>query len=204
MKKKITAIAAVTAILAMALSGTLAYLKTETNTVTNTFTIQGEGVHLYFQETDAMQSENGFAKDYVFVPGMELVKDPTVKLAAGSKPCYVFVKVVEEHNTYGDDSAKLLSYAVDASKWTALEGEANVYYRKVDTAPTAPLDLPVLVDNKVTVDENCTQDQLNAIAAGDNRPSITFNASAISLEGDSEDNLSDPTAAWNALNTFNS
>lgn len=66
--------------------GTLAYLKSTTETITNTFTVGN--VTITLAETTGTE--------YHLVPGNTIKKDPTITVGATSEDCYLFVKVENE------------------------------------------------------------------------------------------------------------
>lgn len=85
MKKKITAVALVVALLAVGIiGGTLAYF-TDNKTATNTFT-SGK-VAITLTET----SWN--ADDAKLIPGREIAKNPTIKVDTGSEDCWLVATV---------------------------------------------------------------------------------------------------------------
>ena len=114
--------------------GTLAYLTSETETVTNTFTVGNVTITL----DEAKVDEYGVIKEgedrvtantYKLIPGHTYVKDPTIHVAQGSEKCYVFVKVengisgIEATSTIAEQLAK-------DSTWVKIEENSGVYYYK--------------------------------------------------------------------------
>lgn len=176
MKKKIwISVAAIALILCCAIGGTLAWLKTKTDSVTNTFTVGDINIEL--EETTT---------DYKMVPGNPIKKDPKVTVKAGSEACWLFVKV--------DESANLkdfIEYTVDNTVWTALVGEEGVYYREVD-ADTAKVGktYSILTGDKVTVKTDVTKTMLNGLNEA-TYPTLTFTAYAVQ-----SDNILDVKTAW--------
>ncbi len=78
--------------------GTLAYLKAQTDTVTNTFTVGQVGITLNEAAVDA----NGkaiagagrvTANEYKLIPGYTYDKDPMITVDANSEKCWVFAKL---------------------------------------------------------------------------------------------------------------
>ncbi len=162
-KKFIILTVAVGLILAAAISGTLAWIVAISNEVENTFTIGN--VDITLTETTG--------KLYNLTPGVTLSKDPNVTVKAGSDDCWLFVKA--------EESAELESYASYHTEdgWTRLEGEENVYYRKV-----AKSDLDqsfnILRYNHVKVKDEVTEEQLAALMAN---LKLSFTAYAIQQTG---------------------
>lgn len=83
----------------IAVAATLAYLTSTPDPVTNTFTVGNVDITLDESPVDPYGSEIPGAtptteNDYMLIPGNTYVKDPTIHVAQGSEPCYLFVKVV--------------------------------------------------------------------------------------------------------------
>ena len=149
-KKALMSIVSLALVGAVAVGGTLAYLSSNSNKLTNTFTVgtgyQGQG--LYLDETDksgtqnpteissTSRTEEGVAYTDL-IPGNTVVKDPTFHLTAGSVNSYVFAQVtgIDELITKGfivSDTA--ITDAVDPTdpdfaaesnlgeKWTKVDG----------------------------------------------------------------------------------
>lgn len=153
-------------------AGTLAWLTDTTAPVVNTFTVGDINIEL--KETTG--------ETYKMVPGIELVKDPTVTVKAGSEACWLFVKVEKSGNF---DSFMTFEMA---DGWIALSGHAGVYYRNVD-ATNADTGFDVLKDKKVMVLETVTKTMLEG--AKTNAPTLTFTAYAVQKDG-----INDATTAW--------
>ena len=195
MKKKLMAIALCTIIGVMAIAGSsLAWLKAETDTVTNTFTEGLVGIDLY--EHDYVPDSNTLDNatkvtentDYKMVPGKVLPKDPTVVVKAKSEACYVFIKVEEVGAV-----DTFLTYSVDLSVWTALPGVDGVYYKEITTYTTTDTELNVLTNKKVTVNSTVEIDDMTGLTA-ENAPQLKFTAYAIQQLG-----FADAAAAWAEL-----
>ncbi len=186
MKKKVLAL-----VLAMVLvvvgvaAGTLAWLTAKSDTVTNTFTTSDIKVKL--EET-----KNNFK----MIPGYDIQKDPKATVLAGSEECFLFVKL--EKSTNFDD---FMTYEM-ADGWTLVEGQTNVYSRKVVTAGIGTA-YSVLKDDKVTVKGTVTKDMMNAI---DNntaaKPTLTITAYASQLHKDAETEFT-AAEAWANVNPAN-
>ena len=193
MKKKLLTAALCTIIAVLAITGSsLAWLKDTTGTVTNTFTKGAVDIdlfeHDYLPESNTLDTSAAPVMantDYKMVPGKVLPKDPTVTVKAGSEACYVFVKV-EEINAV----STFLSYSIDTTVWTALEGEAGVYYMLINTYTEADTDYNVLTNKQVTVNTTVTTDNMNSLT-GSNNPQLKFTAYAIQQLG-----FNDEAAAW--------
>lgn len=153
-------------------AGTLAWLTDKTEPVVNTFTVGDINIEL--KETTG--------ETYKMVPGIELVKDPTVTVKAGSEACWLFVKVDKSVNFDGFMTFEM------ADGWIALSGHAGVYYRNVD-ATNADTGFDVLKDNKVMVLDTVTKTMLEG--AKTNAPTLTFTAYAVQKDG-----IADADTAW--------
>ena len=199
MKKKILALTLVFALaLALGIGGTVAWLTAQTSPVVNTFTV-GD-INITLAETGTTNN----AKNYTFVPGDTLAKDPKVTVTAGSEDCYLFVKVEEANNTATGLTGKVINWSVDAgtdpaSTWVPVPEHQGYWYRTVPAvaADTTVNDLPsfyVLKDNQVTVNEEVTKDMVTGLTA--NKPTITVTAAAVQ-----KDNVNTVADAWVKLPT---
>ena len=165
-------------VLGCAVGGTVAWLVAKTDPVVNTFTY-GD-INITLTETTG--------ENYKIIPGADIGKDPKVTVKAGSEACWLFVKVEEE----GTFVANKVTYSVDDG-WTKGDGTnipANVYYREVG-AVTADTDFYVLKDNKVTVSNSLTKEDITNIT----QPKLTFTAYAVQKEG-----IDTAAAAWAKVN----
>lgn len=180
MKKKITITIICAVLSCVCLIGTtFAWLTDKTGTVTNTFTVGKVDIDL--TETTGTT--------YKMVPGAEISKNPTVSVAEGSEACWLFVKVVETNNTFGDDDKKFVTYTKGAD-WTLyttsdVDGvTTSIYYIEVNANASGTVDAvsyPVLDGNKVTVNSAATATDL--AAAETNKPTLAFTAYAIQQSG---------------------
>lgn len=202
MKKKILALTLVFALaLALGIGGTVAWLTAQTAPVVNTFTV-GD-INITLAESGATNN----AKNYTFVPGDTLAKDPKVTVTAGSEACYLFVKVEEANNivTVNGSTSKVINWSVDAgtdpaSKWVPVSEHDGYWYREVASA-TSDSEFYVLtggttenLNGQVTVNENVTKEMVGALKK--TPPTITVTAAAVQ-----KDNVDDVAAAWDKLPT---
>ena len=157
-------------VLAASIGGTVAWLTDSTSAITNTFTAGDINIGL-------TESEN---LDLKMVPGKAITKDPKVTVAAGSEDCWLFVKVEKSANF-----DNFMTYAI-ATGWTALPDVDGVYYREAKAGDS----FSVLADDKVTVKEAVTKQQLNALAENTS-PTLTFTAYAVQKQG-----VDTAAAAW--------
>lgn len=169
MKKALFIMLSAALIVCATVAGTLAWLTDTTEPVVNTFTVGDINIEL--KETTG--------ETYKMVPGIELEKDPTVTVKAGSEACWLFVKVVKSGNF--DD---FMTFAI-ADGWTELTVGSGVYYRNVgDKSADGATDelFPVISGNKVTVKNTVTKANLNGLTEA-TYPTLTLTAYAVQSAG---------------------
>ena len=198
MRRMLFTLALVLVVAVASVGGTIAWLKASTEPVINTFTV-GD-INITLAETGTTNN----AKNYTFVPGDTLAKDPKVTVTAGSEDCYLFVKVEEANNTATGLTGKVINWSVDAgtdpaSTWVPVPEHQGYWYRTVPAvaANTTEENLPsfdVLKDNQVTVNEEVTKDMVTGLTA--NKPTITVTAAAVQ-----KDNVNTVADAWVKLPT---
>ena len=114
----------------------------------------------------------------------------------------MFVKVTEANwpTAPKADGTRKISYSIDSSKWTPLEGVNGVYWRHVYPS-TADQAFEVLTRNEVAVDSSWNKqdakDIREAIAEG-RAPTLTFKAYAIQA-----DQMTDEKEAWDNVRDSN-
>lgn len=188
-KKLLVALALVCcAILLVAgsIAGTVAYL-TAKSTVTNTFTVGEVAITLDesdvtpygVKDTDARVSEN----EYKLIPGHKYVKDPIVTVKDGSEACWLFVKI-ENGLSAIEANTNTINAQIIANDWTALPGEAGVYYMSVAQAEGN--------QRKEVFSEFTLAGNADVSTYGGAR--IVVTAYAIQADG-----FGDANAAWNAV-----
>ena len=176
-----TVLTALCAILLVAASvmGTLAYL-TDTESVTNTFTV-GK-VYIELDEADTDETGKVISQDrvkenkYHLIPGSAYTKDPTVHVEAGSEPAWLFVEVVnniQEIEAATGEDYTCIAEQLTKKGWNPLEGVANVYYQKHDTKVSA--------DKGYVVFENFKIDGAKAVNNGANG-TTTFDIATYNTE----------------------
>ena len=152
---------AVVLLLGCVTGGTLAWLTSTTDPVTNTFTVGDINIEL-------TESEN---LDLKMIPGYTIAKDPMVTVKANSEKCYLFVKLTKSNNF---DSFMTFE---TATGWNAVSGQTGVYYRIVE-ASGSDQDFDVLENNQVSVLETVTKPDMNALSSN-NYPTLTVQAAAV-------------------------
>lgn len=189
-KKVFVTVLCAAALVVASVLGTMAYLTSQTETVTNTFTVGNVAITL----DEAKVSETGVpdegaarvkANDYKLIPGHEYTKDPTVHVTAGSEDSWLFVKVVDE--IAGIEADTTVAAQMAANGWTAVEGATNVYAYKATV--TAGQDIKVF--------ENFTIKGDAAVADYADK-TITIEAYAIQADG-----FSTAAKAWEAAPGWN-
>lgn len=205
MKKALTMAAVLLLVLALGIGGTLAYLTSKSETITNTFTVGNVSISL----TEHQYDENNFAQvkkdtdgtpvsvtdneqSYKLIPGTTYAKDPTVTVEKDSEDCYLFVKLEKLHNpdTYLEYTNKLTD---GTSGWTALEGVTDVYYREVTRDADNDQTFALIKDNQVTVKSTLDNNDLKSITEN-TQPQLKYTAYAIQESG-----FNSASVAWTAL-----
>ena len=185
-KKSFVMVLALVLVFAVAVGGVVAWLTATTGPVKNTFTVGDINITL--------TEEAGKDAEYQFkmVPGNTIAKDPKVTVVGGSEDCYLFVKV-EESTTLDD----YISYTMNKTGWTALDGQPGVYYREV-AASADNQEFSIIDDNKVTVKDTVTKTMMEALnEEGAVQPALTFTAYAVQLHNGAETDWS-AAEAWAA------
>ena len=180
--KTFVAMLALVLVIGCAVGGTIAWLTAQTDPVVNTFTY-GD-INITLEETTGTS--------YKIIPGVDIGKDPKVTVKANSEACWLFVKV-EEAGTFVTGK---VTYSI-ADGWTKGDGTnipANVYYREV-SAVTANTDFYVLKDNKVSVSEDLTKEEIKNITT---QPTLTITAYASQLHKNATEKFS-ASEAWNNI-----
>ena len=163
-------IAAIVLVIGCTAGGTVAWLVSKPNAITNVFTV-GD-INATLTETK---------KEFKIVPGVEIAKDPVATVKANSEDCYLFMQLTEENwPTFTEateaGTTRKVEYKI-ADGWTKLKD--GVYYREVTKKDTdQPFD--VLKGNKVTVSNTLTKENVDAIT-GD--PKLTVAVYAVQKEG---------------------
>lgn len=210
MKKKTIALLMVVVLLfGVTVGGTIAWLTDTVSPVVNTFVVGNINIELDEAPLNAdgktinktLERVNTNA-NYKLIPGNILQKDPEVRVLDESEACWLFIKIEES-----EGFSNYMRYQI-ASDWIPLNDVDNnniaddgVYYREVaslvdkDNNTSVEVEnankYPVLKDDQVTVDENLTKQQLEAIATN---PSLTITAYAVQ-----KDNVASAAAAWEIL-----
>ena len=149
MKKKLLIALAIVLVIAMSVTGTLAYLTANTGAVTNTFIVgkvfdeEDSDTHKNFELLEhgitgkpgeyTLTAEEVNGNEYTVMPGVDIPKDPFVRV---NNPVgvdvYLFVEVV-------DDTGRQLTVTVDSAKWTKLAGVTGTHGGDVYTLASGRL-----------------------------------------------------------------
>ena len=169
-------IAAIVLVIGCTAGGTVAWLVSKPNAITNVFTVGN--INATLTETK---------KEFKIVPGVEIAKDPVATVTANSEDCYLFVKLTEENwptfteATEAGSTARKVEYKI-ADGWTELKSEHGVYYREVLKKDTENRAFHVLKDDKVTVSSTLTKENADAIQKAE-APKLTVAVYAVQREG---------------------
>lgn len=189
-KKVFVTVLCAAALVVASVLGTMAYLTSQTETVTNTFTVGNVEITLDEAKVDqygtaVTPAERVKENGYKLIPGHTYIKDPTVHVTAGSEDSWLFVKVVDEIADIEADTTVAAQMA--ANGWTAVKGATNVYaYRATVTA-----------GQDIKVFENFTI-KGNAAVADYADETITIEAYAIQADG-----FDTAAEAWAAAPAWN-
>lgn len=193
----LTALAALLLVV-VAVGGTVAYLKSTTNTITNTFSPAGIKINL--TETMNTDSDNNGTPDKWtahLIPGKEYAKNPIVSVDRDVTDVDIWLFVKFEHNDIGDYVNYTNNLNASVNGWTVGTGTGgngvptNVYYREVSATETttcgvtgcAVTDDPhwhLIGDDKVTVWETLAEGNLPMASAS---VEMKYTAYAIQKEG---------------------
>lgn len=144
-KKVFLTVLCAAALVVASVLGTMAFLTSKTDKVTNTFTVGKVAITL----DEAKTNENGTpvtgaervkANNYKLIPGHKYTKDPTIHVDSSSEKSYVFVKVVNNLATANaeaakDDNYKTVAGQMDDLGWKQLVVDGNTikdtWYKEV-------------------------------------------------------------------------
>lgn len=174
-----------------AISGTIAWLTSKSETVTNTFTY-GD-INISISETDTKDDDKLNTNTYEMIPGNKITKDPLITVKENSENCYLFVKL--DKTTNFDE---FMEFQV-LENWILLEGTDNVYYQEVSQSD-AKQEFYVLKDNSVLVKESVTKRMLNELDKNGVRNYPQLNITAYAVQRDSSiEAISTATKAWSLI-----
>lgn len=172
MKKKLLIALAIVLVVAMSVTGTLAYLTANTGAVTNTFTVgkvfdeEDSDTHKNFELLEhgitgkpgeyTLTAEEVSENEYTVMPGVKIPKDPFVRVNSPvGVDVYLFVEVV-------DGTGEQLTVTVDSANWTKLAGVTGTHGGDVYTLASgrltagSTLDATYILANNEIVVANAT------------------------------------------------
>lgn len=184
--KALAVTGALTLALGGAVGGTIAWLISSTDEVTNTF--KYGDIDITLTETDTNETpgdktdqgdgdDNPNTNTYEMVPGTAITKDPTITVLADSEPAWLFVKLDKSKNF--DD---FMTYEM-AAGWTELE--TGVWYRTTEWDDENQ-EFGVILNNAVNVKEEITKEDLNALDKEGTYPTLTVSAYAVQRDASIE------------------
>lgn len=178
----------------VAVGGTMAWLTSETSTITNTFT--PAGVEIALTETMNTDTNNDGTNDAwtaQLIPGMSYPKNPkvevirstynedgSVKTQGTDVDIYLFVEYVDTTPAVLTKTSTLTSN----NGWTLVNGETNVWWREVKATDTL-ISWELLEGNSVSIANTVTKSNTNVGGT------MTYTAYAIQTEG-----FATPELAW--------
>ena len=192
--------------------GTLAYLQTSTDTISNVMTaghvdsddvtIDEASVDEYgVKLTGASARRTASGNAYTLLPGHTYVKDPTIHIAAGTEPCYLYVCVDNQLASAEATGTGSIASQLTSNGWTAMTAaekgncsqSGTVYYHSVANADQAAHD--VVAFESFTLKTGLTNADLAAFdtANSGNKAHIDVKAYAVQADG-----FASALAAWSA------
>ena len=205
-KRTLALLLALVLVFGAAVGGTIAYL-TDTDTVTNTFTVGNVAITLDEAKVDeygkaVTPAERVDANTYKLIPGHNYTKDPTVTVLKDSESSYIkmtvtFSKAAELDAIFAPTGANMTSIfnGYDSTNWiykgNTEDTNANTrtyefWYKEAVAAPEGNVVLDALFDS-ITVPSSITKEQLATIKG----MTITVNAYAMQADG-----FANAEAAW--------
>ena len=208
-KRTLALILALVLVFGAAVGGTIAYL-TDTDTVTNTFTVGNVAITLDEAKVDeygkaVTPAERVDANTYKLIPGHNYTKDPTVTVLKDSESSYIkmtvtFSEAAALDAIFAPNGADMTSIfnGYDSTNWiykgNTEDTNANTrtyefWYKEAVAAPEGNVVLDALFDS-ITVPDTITGTQLASIKG----MTITVNAYAMQADG-----FATAEAAWAAF-----
>ena len=188
-KKSAAVLLAVLLVVGIAIGGTMAWLSDETDDIINTFTVGNINIEL--TETWNTDTDNDGKNETwkcQMIPGVDVVKDPTVTVKANSEDCWLFVRVNASSNLANYIKYEIISTENEEKAWTALTEVPDVYYREVAASDKDQSfdvigytdDNNVFYKNKVLVKDTVTKAMMDELEKPpSNYPTLTFTAYAV-------------------------
>lgn len=153
MKKILTFGLSMVLVAAIAITGTLAYLSDDTDSITNTFTFGNI----------SMKLEETYTQDSKIYPGAVIDKTPVITINANSEDCYAYILVDNEF------ASNIATLDIDSENWTAIghEGTKTVYvYNSVVENNGNDQALTAIFTQVTFSGENLTSTNIGTVADG--------------------------------------
>lgn len=175
-----------------AVGGTLAWLASSSETVTNSFTVGDISITLQEHPFTVIDSVNNIVstteldktatpvkkiETYKVVPGGEQPKDPFIIVEKNSEESYLYVSIQNNmviNKTTIIDGEAIVGTDLNTNDWTAIgsntdttTGAVTTLYRykdKVETISTAKDSDPIYVFNKVTYSSKITKENIDDLS----------------------------------------
>ena len=190
-KKVFVTVLCAAALVVASVLGTMAYLTSQTETVTNTFTVGNVAITLDENDVTPMGVKDTDVRvqgnEYKLIPGHEYTKDPTVHVTAGSEDSWLFVKVDNGISDLEATGNTTIAEQMKAKGWTLVNGTTNVY--AYEQKATAGQNIRVFDSFTIAGD---------ATVAGNAGKTITIEAYAIQADG-----FDTAAEAWTAAPAWN-
>lgn len=168
-------IAAIVLVIGCTAGGTVAWLVSKPDPITNVFTVGNINAEL----TETAKTET---TEFKIVPGVNITKNPVATVKAKSEDCYLFVQLTEASwptFTETGSTTRKVEYKI-ADGWTKLKD--GVYYREVTKNDTGDKAFHVLKNDQVTVSSTLTKENADAIQKT-GTPKLTVAVYAVQKEG---------------------
>lgn len=190
MKKKLLIALAIVLVIAMSVTGTLAYLTANKGAVTNTFIVgkvfdeEDSDTHKNFELLEhgitgkpgeyTLTAEEVSENEYTVMPGVNIPKDPFVRVNSPvGVDVYLFVEVV-------DGTGEQLTVTVDSAKWTKLAGVTGTHGGDVYTLASGRLTAGSTLDaTHILADDEIVVANATIVAPGQ----VTFYGYLIQAAG---------------------
>ena len=210
-KRSLLSVIALVLTISITAFGTVAYM-TDSDTVTNTFTVGNINIIVDEKNVDGIPDENNNivperdqANQYELIPGLVHEKDPRVTIPMGSEKCYVRMRVemtgasaLKSINSALTDVELLTQFVTINSDWTltgepVLNGDVLCYefrYKEAVDASTEAKVLQPLFDT-FTVPITFNSNDLAAMVAANFK--LDVHGDAVQTEA-----FNDANGAWDA------
>lgn len=189
--------------------GTFAWLITQSNTVTNTFTEGNINISLKEHELDPQTGEQLDKDKWVetqeieLLPGRTVYKDPTVFVEAGSEPCYVRMYMIIDYQSgiekhHGFEAIKdwfefSSEWIADTNAWVDKTGGIHghviefTYNQKVTVAESGDPTALVPLFESITIPSDLSGEKFDCLKEA----KLFFVAQAVQDRGSVEDSFAE-------------